>query len=363
MPTEQFEAETSACTSSDVQTFSNPYDNLTSVSQQSSVLSDMRTGNSTASSYLPDVKIEGLDNSPATKPASVSADSTAHDGGAISNARDYWNQYSDDAVKEGGISGFANYLVGNVMGSVVEGVQAAKDAREHWANVANTSDSEVTRALAGAAHDLLVPAAILDHMGTSLDNVASANQGQVADGLKQGVLKESYGSAKDVANTVNWLDKQIPRDGKPETEDRRTALLVSLASAEAQKTTSDPKKQEEVAYDRLFSLRAGLANSSYAEQLPAGMKGRELDPDIAAAEHFFEVSKRVASDTMDMYIPLAGRKEIPTNGYVTAPVWATISSGYGVLKSAGVLDGSNAGEHQSSWEMAGIMRGLEINRR
>jgi hypothetical protein len=88
------------------------------------------------------------------------------------------------------------------------------------------------------------------------------------------------------------------------------------------------------------------------------MKGRELDPDIAAAEHFFEVSKRVAADTMQV-----GNIEVSTNRYVTAPAWATIGAVYGWAKRVGILGGSEAGEHQTSWELAGIMRGWEINSR
>jgi hypothetical protein len=365
MSTERLDAAVSARPSLDSQLFSSPFESLTSGSSQATVISDMRGGNTSADNYLPDLKIEGLAASPNT--ADQSADQSAaqsaapRSDGAIETARSYWSDYADDSVRQGGLKGFANYVFGNTMGAIVEGVQSAKDAREYWGDVASKSDSEVTRVIAGAAHDLLVPAAVLDHMGTALNDTGNVNFNQVESGLKAGVLPAFYNGGKDVEKTLNWLDQQIPNDGKPETMDRRTALLVALASAEAQKLTSDPKQQEEIAYDRLFSLRAGIV--SYDKQLPPQMRGRELDQDIAGAEHVFELSKRVAADTMEVAIPGMGRKEIPNNGFVTAPLWAGITSGYAVLKSAGVLGGSTAGEHQTSWEMAGIMRGLEINRR
>lgn len=361
MSTERLDAAVSARPSLDSQLFSSPFESLTSGSSQATVISDMRGGNTSADNYLPDLKIEGLAAAPKTADQTADQSAAPRSDGAIETARSYWSDYADDSVRQGGLKGFANYVFGNTMGAIVEGVQSAKDAREYWGDVASKSDSEVTRVIAGAAHDLLVPAAVLDHMGTALNDTGNVNFNQVESGLKAGVLPAFYNGGKDVEKTLNWLDQQIPNDGKPETMDRRTALLVALASAEAQKLTSDPTQQEEIAYDRLFSLRAGIV--SYDKQLPPQMRGRELDQDIAGAEHVFELSKRVAADTMEVAIPGMGRKEIATNGFITAPLWAGITSGYAVVKSAGVLGGSTAGEHQTSWEMAGIMRGLEINRR
>lgn len=357
---EQFEAATSARSFDNSLNLSDPYSNLT-LAAQSSALAEMKFANTSASAYLPDIKIEGLETAAVSAPVSASVQGDARNNGAVSTAREYWKDYVDESVAQGGISGFANYLWGNTMGYVVEGVQAAVDARDYWADAEKNATNPVSAVLAAGMHDILVPAAVLDHMGSALNDVSSANFNQVESGLRLGVLKREYGSAQDVMQTVDWLDKQIPRDGTAATEDRRTALLVALASAEAQKLVSDPKQQEEIAYDRLFSLRAGFV--AFDKQLPENMRGRELDPDLAAAEHFFEVSKRVAADTMEMGFPGVGTTEVSTNGYITAPVWATIGAGYAIAKSAGILGGSQAGEHQSSWEMAGIMRGMEINSR
>lgn len=351
---EQFEAATSARSYDNSLSLSDPYSNLT-LAGQASALAEMKFANTTASTHLPDLQIEGIGASP----QGIQADS--RNSGAVSTARDYWESYKEESAREGGLSGFAKFVVGNTMGYVVEGVQAAVDARDYWADAEKNATNPVSAVLAAGMHDILVPAAVLDHMGSALKDVSSANFNQVENGLRLGVLRGEYGSAKELVQTVDWLDKQIPRDGTAQTEDRRTALLVALASAEAQKLTSDPRQQEEIAYDRLFALRNGF--TAYEKQLPENMRGRELDPDMSAAEHFFEVSKRVAADTMEMGFPGVGTTEVSTNGFITGPAWATIGAGYAIAKRLGILGGSEAGEHQSSWEMAGIMRGLEINRR
>ncbi len=352
---EQFEAAISARSFDNALNLSltDPYSNL-NLAGQSIALAEMKFANSSASTYLPDLQIEGV-----APKAALQADS--RNTGAIATARDYWSDYVDESVKEGGISGFASYLWGNTMGYVVEGVQAAVDARDYWSDAEKNATNPVAAVTAGVMHDILAPAAVLDRMGSALKDVDSANFNQVESGLRLGVLKREYGSAQDVVQTMNWLDKQIPRDGTAETEDRRTALLVALASAESQKLVSDPKQQEEIAYDRLFALRNGFV--AFDKQLPENMRRRELEPDLAAAEHFFEVSKRVAANTMEMGFPGIGTTEVSTNGYVSAAAWTAISAGYAIAKNAGILGGSQAGEHQSSWEMAGIVRGLEINRR
>ncbi len=341
--------------------FSSAYNDV-SLSTQRTALEEMRGNASPSATYLPEMQIVGFDSAPATAvptakvEASVSPSAELRDTGALATARDYWNDYEDEGVNEGGLGGFAKYAWGRAMNAVVDGVQMAKDAREYWSDAERNASGAGEAVFAGVMHDILLPAAVLDHLGAATNEVSSVNFNQVENGLSSGVLKESYARPEDVMNTVLWLDQQIPRDGTAKTEDRRTALLVSLAHTEAQKQTLDPLQQEEIAYDRLFQLRVGL--SMHADNLPTPMRGRELDPDIAAAEHFFEVSKRVAADTMEI-----GSTEVWANRYVTAPAWATIGAGYAWAKRVGILGGSEAGEHQTSWELAGIMRGWEINSR
>lgn len=341
--------------------FSSAYNDV-SLNVQRTALEEMRGTAASCAPYLPDVEIVGFGSASATaaplakEEVSSAPSAGMRETGALGTARDYWNDYEDQAVNEGGFSGFAKYAWGRAMNAVVDGVQVAKDAREYWSDAERNADGPGAAVFAGVMHDILLPAAVLDHVGAATDEVFAVNRNKVENGLNNGVLRESYGGPDDVMNTVHWLDQQIPRDGTAKTEDRRTALLVSLAQAEAQKHTLDPLQQEEIAYYRLFQLRVGL--SMYAENLPAHMQGRELDPDIAAAEHFFEVSKRVASDTMEI-----GNTEVPANRYVTAPAWVTIGAGYAWAKRVGILGGSEAGEHQTSWELAGIMRGWEINSR
>lgn len=341
--------------------FTSAYNDV-SLNTQRTALEEMRGNAPSSSTYLPDVEIVGFDSASATAaPLSKTEPSVApstgfRDSGALATAREYWNDYEDEGVSEGGFSGFAKYAWGRAMNAVVDGVQMAKDAREYWSDAERNADGASEAVFAGVMHDILLPAAVLDHVGAATSEVSDVNRKQLENGLNNGVLKESYARPEDVMNTVLWLDQQIPRDGTAKTEDRRTALLVSLAQSEAQKQTLDPLQQEEIAYDRLFQLRVGL--SMHADNLPTPMRGRELDPDIAAAEHFFEVSKRVAADTMEL-----GSTEVSANRYVTAPAWATIGAGYAWAKRVGILGGSEAGEHQTSWELAGIMRGWEINSR
>jgi len=323
-----------------------------SLNSQRTALYEMRSVNTKSGDYLPDLQIVG-DESSLTSAVQIPG---SRDTGALSTARDYWNEFQDEAVNEGGLTGFAKYAWGRAMNAVVETVQVAKDAREYWSDSERNATSATEAVFSAVMHDILLPAAVLDRVGAATNEVFSVNFNQVENGLSDGVLRDSYGTPEDVIKTVAWLDRQIPRDGTAKTEDRRTALLVSLAHTEAQRLTTDPLQQEEIAYDRLFALRTGL--SMYAENLPPSMKGRELDPDIAAAEHFFEVSKRVAADTMEL-----GSIEVSTNRYATAPAWATIGAVYGWAKRVGILGGSEAGEHQTSWELAGIMRGWEINSR
>lgn len=329
-----------------------------SVNSQRTALTEMRSGNAASEAYLPDMEIvadsSALEAAVKMPKAAQTVDS--RDTGALGTARDYWNEYQDEAVNEGGLTGFAMYAWGRAMNAVVDTVQAAKDAREYWSDAERNSTSATEAVFAGVMHDILLPAAVLDHVGAAVNEVDAVNFNQVENGLRNGVLKKMYDTPDDVMKAMLWLDQQIPRDGTAKTEDRRTALLVALAETEAQKLTLDPLQQEEIAYDRLFMLRNGLV--AHANSLPKHMQGRELDPDLAASEHFFEVSKRVAADTMDF-----GTTEVSTNRYVTAPAWATIGAGYAWAKRVGILGGSEAGEHQTSWELAGIMRGWEINSR
>lgn len=350
---EQFEAAASARPFDDVftQSFTTNYSDVT-LADQRTAMAEMKSAGSSASTYLPDLNITGLDTSVA--PKSV-AQADSRDQGALATARDYWNSYQDEAVNEGGLSGFAKYAWGRAMNAVVDGVQVAKDARDYWTDAERNATSAGEAIFAGAMHDILLPAALLDRVGAATNDVLHVNFNQVESGLRQEVLK-GFPTTQDAVNAVNWLDQQIPRDGTAATEDKRTALMVALASAEAQKVSSDPLQQEEIAYDRLFQLRNVMSNG--VKDLPDAMKGRELDPDLAAAEHFFEVSKRVASSQMEL-----GDFEVPTNRYVTGPAWATIGAGYAWAKRVGILGGSEAGEHQTSWELAGIMRGWEINSR
>ncbi|MBX9949424.1 MAG: hypothetical protein K2Y39_09675 [Candidatus Obscuribacterales bacterium] len=348
--------ERSAANFSDID-FSSPCSDV-SLSSQRTALNEMRSSSAASGAFLPDVEIIGADTAlavSAEQPRAAQA-VDSRDTGALSTARDYWNSYEDEAVNEGGLTGFAKYFWGRTMNAVVDGVQAAKDARDYWSDAERNADSAGEAVLAGVMHDILLPAAVLDHVGAASNEVGSVNFNQVENGLRNGVLRGEYGSPDDVMKSVLWLDQQIPRDGTAKTEDRRTALLVSLAQTEAQRLTLDPLQQEEIAYDRLFALRVGL--SMHRESLPKHMQGRELDPDISAAEHFFEVSKRVAADTMEI-----GPYEVSANRYATAPAWATIGAGYAWAKRVGILGGSEAGEHQTSWELAGIMRGWEINSR
>ena len=354
---EQFEAA-SARPFDDVftQSFTTNFSDVT-LADQRTAMAEMKSGNTSASSYLPAFEIDGADSGNAK--AALHAGS--RDGGAVSTARDYWESYKEDSAKEGGISGFAKFVVGNTMGYIVEGVQAAVDARSYWAEAEKNATNPVSAVLSAGMHDILVPFGALDHMGTAINEVTSVNFNQVENGLRQGVLKGTYNRAADVVGTVQWLDQQIPPDGTEKTMDRRTALLVALASAEAQKLTSDPIQQEQIAYDRLFALRNNLV--AFEKDLPNNFKGRELDQDMAAAEHYFEVSMRVASEKVEMALPGVGSTEVSNNGYLTAPAWAAIGAGYALAKRTGILGGSEAGEFQSSWELAGIIRGLEINKR
>lgn len=330
-----------------------PLESISDVSleEQTTVLARMTSSSSTDAALLPELTIEGLKET--SSPRQV---------GAIAGARDYWADFASSSGNQGGVSGFLGEVFGTAMGYVVEGVQAAADASDYWAEVERNADSPLEAVLAGMASGILVPAAVLDRTGSALNDVFSVNPAQIEDGLQRGVLKEIYGSPEEAVQMVDWLDKQIPADGTAETADRRTALLVELASREAKRETADPVLQEEHAYSRLFALRTALNNPSMQPYFPARAQGRAFDPAIAAAEHFFETSHRVAKDSVDLYVPLVGRTEVPTDGYVSAPVWAAISTGYALAKHTGILGGSSAGEHQSSWEMAGVLRGLRINK-
>ncbi|HIA53393.1 MAG TPA: hypothetical protein EYN91_15115, partial [Candidatus Melainabacteria bacterium] len=266
-----------------------------SVNSQRTALTEMRSGNAASETYLPDMEIvadsSALEAAVEMPKAAQTVDS--RDTGALGTARDYWNEYQDEAVNEGGLTGFAMYAWGRAMNAVVDTVQAAKDARDYWSDAERNSTSATEAVFAGVMHDILLPAAVLDHVGAATNEVFAVNFNQVENGLRNGVLKKMYDTPDDVMKTMLWLDQQIPRDGTAKTEDRRTALLVALAETEAQKLTLDPLQQEEIAYDRLFMLRNGLV--AHANSLPEHMQGRELDPDLAASEHYFEVSKRVAA--------------------------------------------------------------------
>ncbi len=187
--------------------------------------------------------------------------------------------------------------------------------------------------------------------------LANVNQQQVQDGLTLGVMRGFQPTAsmpygQGVANLYNWLDGQIPRDGTTQTEDRRTALLVSTAYADAQaQHPDDPSRWEQDAYDSLLYLRTSMYSGR--DQLSPELRGRESDPDIGAAEHFFETSLLV-----DRGVGL-GLPDVVAGG-----VAQIVNNVYGMYQAArrvvdSSYESSTPGYFRSRWEAAGVFRGVQ----
>ena len=190
------------------------------------------------------------------------------------------------------------------------------------------------------------------------DALGSVNQQQVQDGLNLGVMRGFQPTAstpygQGVANLYNWLDRQIPRDGTTVTEDRRTALLVNLAYADAQaRHPGEPGRWEQDAYDSLLYLRTSMAESGRA-QLPPELRGRENDPDVSAAEHFFETSLLVDRGR-DLGLPTAVAGAAAAVTHHSYAIYQTLrrafDSGY---------ESSEPGLFRMRWENAGVLRGMD----
>ncbi len=191
------------------------------------------------------------------------------------------------------------------------------------------------------------------------DALANVSAEQVQDGLNLGVMRGFQPTAsipygQGVANLYNWLDGQIPRDGTTVTEDRRTALLVNLAYADAQaQHPTDPSRWEQDAYDSLLRLRTTMAAPSGRAQLSPEFRGRENDPDVSAAEHFFETSLLVDRG-VELGLPTAvaaATAGIVHNGYgIYQVIRRTVDSDY---------ESSEPGRFRMRWETAGVLRGMQ----
>src|SRR5690348_17086092 len=97
---EQFEAPASERPFDDVyQKSLTTSSNDVSLADQRTAMAEMRSGNTTASTYLPELSIDGLDSNSGAK-SSVQAGSRE---GAVSNARDYWEKFKEDSAAEGGV--------------------------------------------------------------------------------------------------------------------------------------------------------------------------------------------------------------------------------------------------------------------
>lgn len=163
---------------------------------------------------------------------------------------------------------------------------------------------------------------------------------------KPGIL--SCGSAADIEKFEGWLNSKIPPDGKAETNDKRTSLILQIALADAARLTKNPADQTTEAYRNLNALRHLME-----EETPG--KGYELDSGIANAEHFLETAHRVAGKPFDKDSD-DGRL---LRGKYSAGTWEFISGTYNQLKKHGIISGSDA-ENQHKWESSGIAYGEKV---
>ncbi len=226
-------------------------------------------------------------------------------------------------------------------------------AREYWEKANQNADSATKAVLSAIAHDVLMPMAAMDYL-------ANVDPKLVAEGRKQAKFSESGqlqiqggvlrpDSPQEVEKFRTWLDSKIPRDGQESTDDKRTALILKLALADASLETANPHEQCSRAYSTLLQMR--VAMNSFA---PGKNNGNASD--IANAEHFLETSFRVSAPITESNDGDAGIG----HGPLSAPAWAVIAPTYGVLKKLGFFEGSKAGTQQTGWELAGIGHGLRV---
>lgn len=226
-------------------------------------------------------------------------------------------------------------------------------AREYWEKANQNADSATKAVLSAIAHDVLMPMAALDYL-------ANVDPKLVSEGRKQAKITESgqlqmlkgilrSDSPQDVEKFRAWLDIKIPRDGQESTDDKRTALILKLALADASLETANPHEQSKYAYFALMQMR--VAMNAFA---PGQNNGNASD--IANAEHFLETSFRVSAPITESNDRDAGIG----HGPLSAPAWAIIAPTYGVLKKLGFFEGSKAGTQQTGWELAGIGHGLRV---
>ncbi len=221
---------------------------------------------------------------------------------------------------------------------------------------ATSRSMDRTGSAADSRGSLLDSESVIDRIAASRNALATVDQSQVQSGLQQGVFSGApfgvYDRPQDIVNDIRWLDRQIPRDGTLATEDRRTALLIATASARAQLQTDDPARQQELAYDYLFALRQGI--TKYQDRLPQDIAGRRGDPDIANAEHFFENSRFVTNNALQI-----GDLRIPVPSLISAYGMVSADLIYSWGKRSGILSGSSqASSYQTGWELAGTISGL-----
>jgi hypothetical protein len=165
---------------------------------------------------------------------------------------------------------------------------------------------------------------------------------------KPGILQ--FGDSKDLEKFQSWLNTKIPADGTTAADDRRSALIVQIAMANATMVSDQPSEQAANAYQTLNAMRHVMAEQ------PAN-KDYSLDPGIANAEHFLETAHRVGGKPFDGNAgDLSGEL---LRGKWSAPIWEGISAGYNGLKQIGVVSGSKA-ENQHKWETNGIEYGRSV---
>lgn len=163
-----------------------------------------------------------------------------------------------------------------------------------------------------------------------------------------------------------WLDSKIPDDGTNESDDRRTALVIKLALADAATRTDNPTQQLNQAYVHLNTMRhmfqgPDVGNEEMNEGTWDNMddatkeKWREVgklklssEPALANAEHFFETAHRVAG------VPFDGGPYSNSilRGPDSATAWKGISKTYNIGKRVGLIGGSQS-ENQHKWEDQG----------
>ena len=226
-------------------------------------------------------------------------------------------------------------------------------AREYWEKANLKTDSALKAVMTAIAREVLMP-------GAAMDYLANVDPKLVDEGRKQAKITESgqlqlqggvlrADSPQDVEKFRAWLDAKIPRDGRESTDDKRTALILKIALADASLKTANPHEQCVDAYSALLQMR--VAMNTFA---PGKNNGNA--PDIANAEHFLETSFRVSAPITESNDGYAGIG----HGPLSAPAWAVIAPAYGVLKGLGFLEGSKAGTQQTGWELAGIGHGLRV---